>query len=402
MPADITCHYHPPFYFVDYAAVRRQVQWLLNRLRVGDHSLSLLLVDDREMSQLNAHYRGKEGPTNVLSFSLQEGADDDPAPVYFKELGDIVISLDTARREAVELGHDLSLRIRWLIIHGLLHLLGWDHERSEHEALAMHEKEQELLRLYQHHRRHRMPHLAINVDHVATIRQARGTTEPDPVTAAAICELAGAAGIVAHLREDRRHMQDRDIRLLRQTIKTRLNLEMGATKEMIGIALDLQPDMVTLVPEKRQELTTEGGLDVLAQKKKIASAIDKFAKNTIPVSLFIDPDPAQIEISKELGATYVEIHTGRYADAENDGVREKEFELIAQSAEHAFQLGLKVNAGHGLDYRNTARVAALDTIEELSIGHAVISRSVYIGIEQAVREMLDIIRQGQSTLYVTK
>lgn len=243
-----------------------------------------------------------------------------------------------------------------------------------------------------------MPHLAINVDHVATIRQARGTTEPDPVTAAAICELAGASGIVVHLREDRRHMQDRDIHLLRQTIKTRMNLEMGATKEMIGIALDLGPDMVTLVPEKRQELTTEGGLDVLSQKKKIAKAIAQFAKKDIPVSLFVDPDPDQINVSKEIGATYVEIHTGRYADAENEDIRNKEFQLIAECAEHAYQLGLKVNAGHGLDYRNTARVAALDSIEELSIGHAVISRSVYVGIENAVREMLDIIRKAQLSM----
>jgi len=243
-----------------------------------------------------------------------------------------------------------------------------------------------------------MPHLAINVDHVATIRQARGTTEPDPVTAAAICELAGASGIVVHLREDRRHMQDRDIHLLRQTIKTRMNLEMGATKEMIGIALDLGPDMVTLVPEKRQELTTEGGLDVLSQKKKIAKAITQFAKKDIPVSLFVDPDPDQINVSKEIGATYVEIHTGRYADAENEDIRNKEFQLIAECAEHAYQLGLKVNAGHGLDYRNTARVAALDSIEELSIGHAVISRSVYVGIENAVREMLDIIQKAQLSI----
>jgi len=398
MPTDIAIHYQLASHPVNRAAVRRQVQWFLNRLEVPERTVSLLFIDDEEMSRLNSQYRGKDGPTNVLSFPLAEEISNDLPTLPINELGDIVISLDTALREAVELGQSLPFRIRWLIVHGLLHLLGYDHERSDNEAIIMYEKEQELLRRYEHHRRHPMPHLAINVDHVATIRQARGTTEPDPVTAAAICELAGASGIVVHLREDRRHMQDRDIHLLRQTIKTRMNLEMGATKEMIGIALDLGPDMVTLVPEKRQELTTEGGLDVLSQKKKIAKAITQFAKKDIPVSLFVDPDPDQINVSKEIGATYVEIHTGRYADAENEDIRNKEFQLIAECAEHAYQLGLKVNAGHGLDYRNTARVAALDSIEELSIGHAVISRSVYVGIENAVREMLDIIRKAQLSM----
>lgn len=240
-----------------------------------------------------------------------------------------------------------------------------------------------------------MTQLAINVDHVATVRQARGTTEPDPVTAAGICELAGAAGIVVHLREDRRHIQDRDVQLLRQTIKTRMNLEMGATKEMISIAQDLGPDMVTLVPEKRQELTTEGGLDVLGQQKKISKAIEKLGQKNIPVSLFVDPDVEQIAASREAGATYVEIHTGRYSDATSEEERDLEFNLIEEAAQEAFQMGLRVNAGHGLDYVNTARVAALDTIEELSIGHAVISRAVFVGLDQAVREMLAIIHQAK-------
>lgn len=395
MPADVSIHYELASHPINRTAIERQVQWFLKQLEVSDHTVSLLLVDDEEMTRLNSHYRGKEGPTNVLSFPLAEGSDASFAGLPIKELGDIVISLDTALREASELGQKFSFRLSWLISHGLLHLLGYDHERSEDEAFRMYDLEQDLLRRLEHHRRHIMPHLAINVDHVATVRQARGTTEPDPVTAAAICELAGASGIVVHLREDRRHMQDRDIRLLRQTIKTRMNLEMGATKEMIGIALEVVPDMVTLVPEKRQELTTEGGLNVVAQKKKIAKAIEQLSQKNIPVSLFVDPDLDQIAASKEVGATYVEIHTGRYADAETETIRDQEFQLIAESAQEAFQLGLKVNAGHGLDYRNTARVAALDTIEELSIGHAVISRSVYVGIERAVREMLEIIQQAR-------
>ena len=236
-----------------------------------------------------------------------------------------------------------------------------------------------------------MPHLAINVDHVATIRQARGITEPDPVLAAGICELAGAKGIVVHLREDRRHIQDRDVQLLRRTVKTKLNLEMATAKEIIDIALDIKPDMITLVPEKRQELTTEGGLDVIGNEKKLSKTIRKMSKAGIPVSIFIDPDASQIEASLEVGATFVELHTGRYCDAKTEKERDREFRLIEQSAELAFESGLRVNAGHGLDYRTTTRIAALPFIEELSIGHAVITRAVYVGLDQAVREMLDCI-----------
>ena len=239
-----------------------------------------------------------------------------------------------------------------------------------------------------------MTHLAINVDHVATVREARGINEPDPVAAAALCELAGAAGIVVHLREDRRHINDRDVRLLRETIKTRMNLEMGANKEIIEIALDLQPDMVTLVPEKRQELTTEGGLNVAGQKKKLAKTIAKMDKAGIPVSLFIDPEQKQVKAALDIGATYVELHTGRYCDATSEKEREEEYQLIASAAEEAYQMGLRVNAGHGLDYQTTSKIASLDTIEELSIGHAIISRAVFVGIDQAVREMLTIVRDA--------
>ena len=239
-----------------------------------------------------------------------------------------------------------------------------------------------------------MPHLAVNVDHVATIRQARGIDEPDPVAAAAICELAGAKGIVVHLREDRRHIQDRDVRILRETVKTRLNLEMGAAKEIINFALEIKPDMVTLVPEKRQELTTEGGLDVVSQKKKLAKTIAKMDKASIPVSLFIDPDSSQIKAAREIGATFVELHTGRYADAKDEALQFEEFEMIRTSAEEAHLLGLRVNAGHGLNYVNASAIAMLDPIEELSIGHAIISRAVFSGLDLAVRDMCAIVENG--------
>ena len=243
-----------------------------------------------------------------------------------------------------------------------------------------------------------MTQLAINVDHVATIRQARETNEPDPVAAASICELAGAAGIVVHLREDRRHIQDRDIHLLRQTVKTKLNLEMGANKEIIQIALQLKPDLITLVPEKRQELTTEGGLDVVNQKKKIGKVVEKMTKASIPVSIFSDPDPKQLNAAKDVGAIFVELHTGKYCDATGEGSTEHEFQLIADAAEHASQLGLRVCAGHGLGYQNTAPVAALNTIEELSIGHAIMARAIFTGLDQAVREMLAIVQRADLSI----
>lgn len=350
---------------------------------------SILLVDDAAMTVLNRDYRGKNKPTNVLAFALQEAGSEMPGR---EMLGDVIVSLDTAAREAAEEKVTLHHRVTVLLIHGLLHLLGFDHERSEQEARQMEAAEARLLAALQHtERRGTMVQLAINVDHVATVRQARGGAEPDPVLAAGLCELAGASGIVVHLREDRRHIQDRDVLLLRQTVKTKLNLEMGAAPEIIDFALKVKPDMVTLVPEKRQELTTEGGLDVAGQQKKLATVIRKMTKAKIPVSLFVDPDSRQITAARAIGATFVEIHTGRYADAANEAEQEEEFALIAAAAEEAYELGLRVNAGHGLNYRNTAAVANLGIIEELSIGHAVMARAIFVGLDQAVREMLALL-----------
>ena len=366
---------------------------LLDLLDQADHQVSIVFMDDMSMAEYNYTYRDRKGPTNVLSFPAAELHAGLPPELADNELGDILISVETALNEAAENDISLHRRITELIIHGTLHLLGYDHEQSSRQARIMWEMEQQLLEtlLRIQPRRTTMPHLAINVDHVATIRQARGITEPDPVLAAGICELAGAKGIVVHLREDRRHIQDRDVQLLRRTVKTKLNLEMATAKEIIDIALDIKPDMITLVPEKRQELTTEGGLDVIGNEKKLSKTIRKMSKAGIPVSIFIDPDASQIEASLEVGATFVELHTGRYCDAKTEKERDREFRLIEQSAELAFESGLRVNAGHGLDYRTTTRIAALPFIEELSIGHAVITRAVYVGLDQAVREMLDCI-----------
>jgi pyridoxine 5-phosphate synthase len=396
MGAHLTLNHDTSALRINEKLLQRRALWLMRQNNVADHDVSILLVDDEEISWLNNHYREKQGPTNVLSFPFAHENEqlDIMRSIPVKELGDIIISVETAQKEARKLKVSLHDRLTWLLTHGLLHLLGHDHERSESEALAMWELENKLITQLHNSRSSQMTQLAINVDHVATVRNARGITEPDPVAAAAICELAGAAGIVVHLREDRRHINDRDVRLLRETIKTRMNLEMGANKEIIEIALDLKPDMVTLVPEKRQELTTEGGLDVAGQKKKLAKTINRMDKAGIPVSLFIDPEVKQVKAAHAIGATYVELHTGRYCDATSETEREDEYQLIASAAEEAYQMGLRVNAGHGLDYQTTARIAALDTIEELSIGHAIIARAVFVGLDQAVREMGQIVRDA--------
>jgi pyridoxine 5-phosphate synthase len=237
-----------------------------------------------------------------------------------------------------------------------------------------------------------MSRLGVNIDHVATIRQARGSVEPDPVAAAVLAELAGADGITIHLREDRRHIQDRDLTLLRQTVKTKLNLEMAATMEMVGIALSVRPDCCTLVPEKRQELTTEGGLDVRLNLEHVSDAVRQLQDGGIIVSLFIDPDHDQIKAAAKCDADYIEIHTGAYAESEDWDAEEKELEKIDNAIKLATKLGLGVNAGHGLNYINIRKIAALGGIEEYNIGHAIISRAVLVGLDRAVREMVALIR----------
>lgn len=237
--------------------------------------------------------------------------------------------------------------------------------------------------------------LGVNIDHVATLRQARRTVEPDPVAAAVLAELGGADGITTHLREDRRHIQERDIRLLRQTIRTRLNLEMAATSEMVAIALDLKPNYVTLVPEKREEVTTEGGLDVIGNLTRLAEVVNQLQSAQIPVSLFIDPEPDQITATAKIQAQFIELHTGKYAEASQENSQAQELNALKQGCEQALSLGLRVNAGHGLTYWNVYPVACLPGMEELNIGHTIISRAVLVGLERAVREMKRAMR-GQA------
>lgn len=237
-----------------------------------------------------------------------------------------------------------------------------------------------------------MAHLCVNIDHIATLRQARRETEPDPVAAAAIVEQAGAEGITVHLREDRRHIQDRDVEELRRTVKTKLNLEMAATDEMVAIACRIRPDESTLVPEKREELTTEGGLDVVGHQAKIAVVVSRLKQAGIVVSLFIAPDPEQVRAAAETGADFVEMHTGAYAHARGADQTARELGVLAAAAQQARSLGLRVNAGHGLTYANVAAVAAIPEVEDLNIGHNIIARAALAGLDRAVRDMLALIK----------
>jgi pyridoxine 5-phosphate synthase len=234
--------------------------------------------------------------------------------------------------------------------------------------------------------------LAVNIDHIATLREARRGVEPDPIMGARICELAGAEAIVCHLREDRRHINDRDVNLLRRTIKTKLDLEMAATEEIIRIAIRVRPDLVTLVPERRQELTTEGGLDVKKNKSHLCKKIKTFHDHGVPVSLFVDPIRDQIKSAAEIEADFVEIHTGEYANARTQKRIQRSLDQVREMANYGRSLGLRVNAGHGLNYTNIGPIAAIEAIEEVSIGHAIISRAVFAGLGAAVKEMVGLVK----------
>lgn len=236
-----------------------------------------------------------------------------------------------------------------------------------------------------------MKKLGVNIDHVATLRQARGEKEPNPIEAASICEMAGADSIVCHLREDRRHINDNDLRLLRKSLKTKLNLEMSIQKEIVDIALEVKPNQATLVPERRQELTTEGGLDVVSQGKKIKAVVSALKSKGIVVSLFIEPDKKQIEKASEVGADFIELHTGKYSRSQTGKEFKQRLNELVEATRFAIDIGLRVNAGHGLNYQNVSAVAKIEQIEELNIGHSIISRAVFVGLKQAVIEMKERI-----------
>lgn len=238
--------------------------------------------------------------------------------------------------------------------------------------------------------------LGVNIDHIATLRQARGTWYPDPVQAAGIAERAGADGITVHLREDRRHISDRDVRVLRETIGTHLNLEMAVTEEMVTIGCQLKPEAACLVPEKREELTTEGGLDVVANIERVEAAVKQLTQADVRVSLFIDPDEEQVKAAAAVGAPVIELHTGAYADAETKAEQARELERIRHAAAFAAAQGLEVHAGHGLHYHNVKPIAAIPQLAELNIGHAIVARAVLEGLDKAVRDMHVLMKEGRA------
>ncbi|MBU4388975.1 MAG: pyridoxine 5'-phosphate synthase [Proteobacteria bacterium] len=238
-----------------------------------------------------------------------------------------------------------------------------------------------------------MAGLAVNVDHIATLREARKVSYPDPVAAAVLAELAGADGIVVHLRQDRRHIQDQDVRILRKVVQTKLILEMASTSEMLAIALDIKPDLVTLVPEKKEELTTEGGLDLFVQKNSVAEIVGTLQDNGIPVSIFIDPAPEQIKLAHKINASTVEIHTGTFCDATTPKKKKQAFSKIVDAVKIAHKLKLKINAGHGLCYKTIKAFKGMHEIDEFSIGHSIVSRAALVGMERAVKEMSALIKE---------
>lgn len=238
--------------------------------------------------------------------------------------------------------------------------------------------------------------LGVNIDHVATVRQARRTVEPDPVHAAVLAELAGADSITVHLREDRRHIQDRDVRVLAETLRVPMNFEMAVSEDVTNVCLEVQPYQASLVPEKREEVTTEGGLDVVGQRDRVKACVDRLTDAGVRVSLFIDPDAKQIEASHALGVPAVELHTGCYADATNDESRARELQTLVDASAVVRDLGMTLHAGHGLTYQNVLPVAAIDGMAELNIGHSIVSRAVMVGFEQAVRDMKELVLRGSA------
>ncbi len=385
------------------AWLRNHLERALEELHLASKELHVLLVDDEEITRLNTLYLGRPWPTNVISFSQWEG----PVPGGANpHLGDVVISWDTAKREAATYSLAQRHYLLSLAVHGLLHLLGHEHERSPQGAALMVRHEIRLLRKLLGprgkkivnfvRRREYMPaKLAVNVDHVATVREARKVNYPDPVHAAVLVELAGAHGVVVHLREDRRHIQDRDVRLIRELVKTKMVLEMAATEEMIKIAREIRPHQVTLVPERRQEITTEGGLKVKGRVAKVRQAVEELKEAGLKVSIFIDPDVEQIKAAAKTGADIVELHTGHYAEAPGEEEQELELTRIEEAARVARELGFEVHAGHGLHYENISPVAAIPEIEEFSIGHAIVARAIMVGMKEAVREMLCLIEKAR-------
>lgn len=382
----------------DLKDIHQRVEKVLKYLKLHKREVSLLFTNNKYIKDLNFYYLKRPYPTNVLAFPFLK----DNLSVS-NILGEIIISVEKAREEAKVYNLDFKNYLLALIIHGLIHLLNYDHEKGIYAPFLMLKNElkllnkfafkkgkQEIIRFIK--RREYMPaRLAVNVDHVATVREARKEKYPDPVYAAVLAELGGADGIVVHLRLDRRHIKERDVRIIKEIIKTKLILEMAIDKELIKFAKELKPYQVTLVPERPEEITTEGGMELQGRVDEVKNVVSELNKSGIKVSLFLNPDEKTIKLAKKTGAQIIEIHTGIYAEADTEEKKEEELNKIEIAARIAKDLGFEVHAGHGLNYENISPVAAIPQIEEFSIGHSIVSRAIFIGIKDAVKEMKELI-----------
>ncbi len=383
-------------------ALRQKAERALKCLKISKKEVSVVFTDNQTIEKLNTQYLGRAYPTNVLSFPF--GKD---KTLISNILGEIIISVEKAKEEARIYQLDFKNYLLSLLIHGLVHLLDYDHEKGVFspflmlknelnlfKRLGFKEGKKEVINFLK--RREYMPaRLAVNVDHVATVREARKSYYPDPVHAAVLAELGGADGIVVHLRLDRRHIKERDVRIIREIIKTKLILEMAIDKELIEFAKEIKPYQVTLVPERVEEVTTEGGMELKGRVDEVKKAVKELNKAGIKVSLFLNPDEKTIKLAKKTGAQIIEIHTGIYADAETEEKREEEFNRIEVSARLAKDLGLEVHAGHGLNYENIGPIAGIPQIEEFSIGHSIVSRAIFVGMKEAVKEMKELILRAR-------
>lgn len=374
--------------------LKKTIESIFQILQRKKKSLSLVLTNDKTIQTYNFIYLNRDYPTNVLSFR-GEG----------NYLGDVIISIERAKVEANFYRLPFKDYLISLIVHGILHLYNYDHERGHYAPWLMLKNEIKLMQELAKNkgdiinflkRREYMPaKLAVNVDHVATVREARKTYYPDPVHAAVLAELGGADGIVVHLRLDRRHIKERDVQIISEIIKTKLILEMAIDRNLIEFAKKIKPHQVTLVPERVDEITTEGGMELEGRVDEVKKVVNELNKAGIKVSLFLNPDPKAIELGKKTGAQIVELHTGSYADAKGEEDRLKELERIEIAAHLAKDLGFIVHAGHGLNYENIGPISAIPEIEEFSIGHSIIGRAIMVGMKEAVREMKELILRAR-------
>jgi len=382
--------------------IEKKVEKALKYLKLSKKEVSIVFTNNRHIKKLNFQYLGRSYPTNVLAFPFGR-----ERKLVSNVLGEIIISVEKARKEAEIYQLDFKNYLLLLLIHGLFHLLDYDHEKGWFSPFLMLKNELNLFNKLGFKkdkkkvvnfikRREYMPaKLAVNVDHVATVREARKTYYPDPVHAAVLAELGGADGIVVHLRLDRRHIKERDVRIIKEIVKTKLILEMAIDEELIKFAKEVKPYQVTLVPERLEEVTTEGGMNLEGRIDEVKKAVEELNRAGIKVSLFLNPDEKTIKLAKKTGAQIVEIHTGIYAEAETEEKREEELNKIEISARLAKDLGFEVHAGHGLNYENIGPVAAIPQIEEFSIGHSIVSRAIFVGMKEAVKEMKELILRAR-------